>query len=82
MPDSPQHTWSARRFVRRGLLGAASAFRQINYAQRALFDDVIRPDRVAPPADRPEVTLHWVRTLVGWRLAGTVLDEDEPAGSR
>ncbi|HEY3688056.1 MAG TPA: hypothetical protein VGL93_33775 [Streptosporangiaceae bacterium] len=47
--------------------------REANSAQRALFDDHIRLDRVAAPADLPRVPLRWRRTLGGWRLEGTVL---------
>ncbi|HEY3507135.1 MAG TPA: hypothetical protein VGN37_30620 [Actinocatenispora sp.] len=51
--------------------------RDMQRGQRALFDQVIRLDRVADPADLPPVPLHWVRTATGrHRLVGTVLGDD------
>lgn len=50
-----------------------TAIRDVHRAQRVLFDDLIRLDRVADPADLPHVPLTWRRTLTGWELAGTVL---------
>lgn len=52
-----------------------AAIRDVNRAQSALFDDHLRIDRVADPADLPHVPLTWRRTLTGWRLAGTVLPD-------
>lgn len=53
-----------------------AAIRDVNRAQNALFDDHLRIDRVADPADLPHVPLTWRRTLTGWRLAGTVLPDE------
>lgn len=50
-----------------------AGIRDVHRAQRILFDDHIRLDRVADPADLPHVPLAWRRTLTGWELAGTVL---------
>jgi len=54
----------------------------VHRAQRALFDDHIRLDRVAAPADLPRVPLQWRRTLGGWELTGTVLpgEDRRPCG--
>lgn len=54
-----------------------AAFRDAQRAQRILFDDHIRLDRVADPTDLPHVPLTWRRTLTGWELAGTVLPGDD-----
>lgn len=52
--------------------------REANRAQRALFDDHIRLDTVAQPADLPRVPLHWRRGLGGGlRLEGTVIPAPE-----
>lgn len=54
-----------------------AAVRDVQRAQRLLFDEVIRLDRVADPADLPPEPLHWVRTATGrHRLVGTVLGDD------
>ena len=53
-------------------------FRDANAAQRALFDDVIRPDRVAGPDELPRVPLRWRHTPTGWHLHGTVLPGEAP----
>lgn len=63
------------RFVLRGV-------REARTAQRALFDDVIRPDRVAGPEDLPRVPLCWRHALGGWRLDGTVLPDVPGGGAR
>lgn len=55
---------------------ALSAFvLDVHRAQRALFDDHIRLDHAADPADLPRVPLHWRRTLGGWELEGFVLPD-------
>lgn len=54
-----------------------AAFRDAQRAQRILFDDHIRLDRVADPADLPHVPLAWRRTFTGWELAGTVLPGED-----
>lgn len=57
---------------------ALSAFvLDVHHAQRALFDDHIRLDRIADPADLPPVPLRWRRTLGGWELDGFVLPDQD-----
>lgn len=53
-----------------------AAFSDMQAAQRALFDDFIRLDRAADPADLPHVPLRWRRTFGGWELDGTVLPSE------
>lgn len=52
-----------------------AGIRDVHRAQRILFDDHIRLDRVAGPGDLPHVPLAWRRTFTGWELHGTVLPD-------
>jgi len=54
-----------------------AAVHDINRAQRLLFDDLIRLDHAADPADLPHVPLAWRRTVAGWELTGTVLPGED-----
>ncbi|GAA4217395.1 hypothetical protein [Actinocatenispora rupis] len=56
--------------------GIVAVVRDVQRAQQLLYDEVIRLDRVADPADLPHEPLRWVRTVTGrYKLVGTVLGD-------